>query len=145
VKSLAPMVADRIATLLDPLAVNLAEVGRWPAARSLAAAALAVIPSDIEACLVFTSASGRLGAWGDARAAIDRTLAALAGDGEPPAILRLERAGILEALGEPGGARAELERVAAGGGELAAEARRRLARLESPAPSHPQPPLRPGR
>jgi len=129
VSSLAPLYASRLATLAGPLAVNLAEVGRWAEARGLTAASLAVLPGDLEACLIYSTASGRLGEWRAARDAVERTLAWFEAEGEPPAILRLERAEILTALGERDGARAELEVVAAGGGDLAAEARRRLAAL----------------
>jgi hypothetical protein len=142
VASLGPMFADRIATFTVPLASDLAELGRFGPARRLAAATLAVVPGDLAACLLYTTAAGRAGEWRAAKAAIERTLAAIDAEGEPPDVLRLEHAEILERLGETRQARAELEAVAAAGGGLAGEARRRLAARRSQIPQPPRNPRR---
>jgi hypothetical protein len=104
--------------------VYLTDLGRTGGARLFAAATLEVMPWDIEACLVYTTACAAEGSWSAARHAIERTIAVVARDGEPPAALQLEYGRILARTGDAPLARTILASLAARGDErLAAEVR----------------------
>lgn len=118
------MYASLVRPFAHPMSVYLAELGRTRGARFFAAATLEVMPLDIEACLVYTTACAAEGAWAAARRAAERTIGLIVRDGEPPPVLQMEYARILARTGDVPLAREILESLAARGDErLAAEAR----------------------
>lgn len=138
---LAPWLAslrEPFEKLVLPFAVqtahHLSARGRDEPARRLAAAVLAYEPEDVPANLIHSLAASRAGAWREARAGIERGLAALARAGRDSPDLRLELARLLAVTGEREAARAELGRVlgvARSGTEAARAARGMLADLEA--------------
>lgn len=138
---LAPWLAslrEPFEKLVLPFAVqtahHLSARGRDEPARRLAAAVLAYEPEDVPANLIHSLAASRAGAWREARAGIERGLAALARAGRDSPDLRLELARLLAVTGEREAARAELGRVlgvARSGTEAARAARDMLADLEA--------------
>ena len=109
--------------------IELAERGRFAEARRFAEATLVMAPDNVQPCVLYALCSERLGEWEAARSATERSLGALAAIGEESPTLHLQHAEILAHLGDRDGARRELETVAAAGGGLADEARRRLEAL----------------
>jgi hypothetical protein len=63
---------------------------------------------------VFTTACAADGEWTVARIGIERTLAVYGGASEPPPVLQMEYARILNETGDAGGARSILESLVAG-------------------------------
>ena len=125
VRSLRPMYQERVGPFVSVLGIELERLGRCAAARELALATMEIAPRDVQACLLSSGCSGRLGVWPAARAAIERSLAAH-GTAAPP-VLRLHYAETLARTGEPSLAIRELERVAASSdATLAAQARSML-------------------
>lgn len=121
------MYASLVRPFAHPMAVYLVELGRTGPARFFAAATLEVLPLDIEACLVYTTACAGEGAWIAARRAAERTIGMIAREGEPPPVLQLEYARILARTGDAPMAREILALLAGRGDErLAAEARAAL-------------------
>jgi len=132
-RSLRRLFEDRLQALVADLAGALERRARCAPARDLARATLEMTPEDVTACLIFAQCSGRLGDWGAARAAIERTLAALEAAGGAPPVLRFEHAETLARTGDLERARLELERVAASGDPvLAAQARLALGSAGGP-------------
>jgi tetratricopeptide (TPR) repeat protein len=108
------------------MGVELAERGRYAEARRYAEATLIMAPEHAQACVLYAVCSERMGEWDAARSVTERSLGAIAAMGETSPTLRLQYAEILEHLGDGESARRELEAMAALGGEIGAEARRRL-------------------
>jgi hypothetical protein len=132
---LRPMYAGLVRPFTHPMSLYLAELGRNESARRFAAATLEVMPDDIEACLVFTTACAAEGAWALARGGIERTLATFERGAEPPPVLQMEYARILAETGDAPGARAILEALAGSSDAAVAEAAQ--AQLETTAPAPP--------
>ncbi len=127
VGSLRGLFAERYARFAQWMAMELLERGAPEPARRLAAAVATMEPDDVTACLTLVDASIQLGAWNEALQALGRTERALEGRSEVPGLLRLQRAGVLQHLGDLAAARAELEIVRYGPDpELAARAARAL-------------------
>jgi hypothetical protein len=80
-------------------------------------------------CVLYVACSAGLREWGAARAAAERTLRALDAAGVASPTLRLHYGEVLANLGERAAARREFEGVAAVGGEIGEEARRRIEQL----------------
>lgn len=132
VQSLAAVYEERLRPFAQAMALNLAELDRLEPAREFSAATLEVLPGDAEACLLYATASGRAGRWGDARAALERSLAWLEPAGGAPAFLRLEYAEVLAQVGQPEAARSELRALLVGAAPddpITAAAERMLADL----------------
>ena len=108
---------------------ELADRGRYAEARRFAAANLVVAPEDEQACVLHAVCSAQLGELAASRAVIERSLRAYRAAGQDSPTLRLHYGEVLLNLGDRAGARRELEAVAAAGGEVGAEARRRLDRM----------------
>ncbi len=113
VRVLDHMYASLVRPFAHPMSVYLVELGRDAPARFFARATLEVIPDDVEACLVYTTAAAADGEWADARGVIERTIGRIARDGEPPAALQTEYARILAKTGDGPLAREILESLAA--------------------------------
>jgi len=127
---LGRMYESLVRPFAHPMSVYLTELGHPGTAQPLAEATLEVMPWDIEACLVYTTSCEAEGAWSDARRAIDRTIAWVVRDGEPPPALQLEYARILARTGEAPMAREILRSLASRGDErIAAQARAVLAEI----------------
>ena len=132
VQSLAAVYEERLRPFAQAMALNLAELDRLEPAREFSAATLEVLPGDAEACLLYATASGRAGRWGDARVALERSLAWLEPAGGAPAFLRLEYAEVLAQVGQPEAARSELRALLVGAAPddpITAAAERMLADL----------------
>ena len=118
------MYASLVRPFAHPMSVYLAELGRTGGARFFAAATLEVLPLDIEACLVYTTACAAEGSWAAARRAAERTIGLIAREGEPPPVLQMEYARILARTGDGAMAREIMESLAArSDARTAAEAR----------------------
>jgi hypothetical protein len=113
VRLLARMYANFVRPFAHPMSVYLTELGRPAAAVPFAVATLEVMPWDVEACLVYTTVCAARGRWDDARRGIERTIAVLARDGEPPPALQFEYARILARTGDAAFAREIMESLAA--------------------------------
>lgn len=128
VRSLAPIYADHVHALARAMALELAELSRFGRAQAFARATFEMSPDDVEACLTLATCEERLGRWADARAVIERGLAAHPAS-EAPAGLVSEHAETLARTGDAAGARRELEHVIAlvpAGTPLEVDARKRL-------------------
>jgi hypothetical protein len=124
---LEPMYKGLIRPFAHPMSVYLVELGRDDSAAFFAAATLEVVPDDVEACLVYTTARGALGQWPAARVAIERTLHAVERGGEPPTVLQFEYARILRHTDDVDFARQVLESLSRNSDPgVAAEAHREL-------------------
>lgn len=127
IRVLGRMYASLVQPFAHPMSVYLTELGHPETARPFAAATLEVLPWDMDACLVYTTACAAEGDWPDARRAIEHTIAWYARDGEPPPALQLEYARILARTGDRPLARQILTSLAARDDEtLAEEARTTL-------------------
>ena len=105
VRGLLPLYLKHIATFDYALAEELALVGHFEAAASVAAANHLMIPADVPSCLLASISLARTGRWSEARAVIERTLAATEpGPGDPSLTLQYARA--LSHTGEKTRARA---------------------------------------
>lgn len=120
---LSGMYANLVRPFAHPLSIYHAELGHNESARRLAAATLELMPDDIEACLVFTTACAQDGEWTIARRGIERTLATFRAAAPPP-VLQMEYARILHETGDTPGARSILEALAAARDLEVAEAAR---------------------
>ncbi len=129
VTSLRPVYEYQFSYFVLATGMELADRGDFAAARRLAAATLVMAPDDPQACVLYVTCSASLGEWSAARTAIERTLGALEAGGQASPTLRLHYGEILANLGDRDGARREFEAMTAVGGEIGAEARRRLERL----------------
>jgi hypothetical protein len=129
VTSLRPIYRFQFSEFAVAMGAELAERGRLAEARRFAEATLLMTADDIQACVLHALCSERLGEWDAAERVTVRTLAVLDAEGDTSPTLRLQLAEILAHRGDRAGARRELETVAAAGGEIAAEARRRLETL----------------
>jgi hypothetical protein len=124
------MYGGLIRPFTHPMSAYLTELGRHSAARTFAVATLEVLPADIEACLVYTTACAADGLWEDARRGSERTIAVFARGGEPPAVLQIEYARILSKTGDTPLAREILESLASRSDPAtAAQAREAIAEL----------------
>jgi hypothetical protein len=131
VQSLAPVYAGTVQALAAPMANELALLGRDEPARALARATLEVRPGNVEASETYAVCSGRMGRWGDARRATERTLAAAAGGVAEPGLV-LAHARALAHTGERAGAMQELQALSlrlAENDPVGREARRMIAEL----------------
>jgi len=134
VRSLAGLYAMRIQPFVSDMANELAALGRNEPARAFARATLALRPDDLDAGVVYSVCSGRLGRWGEAREVTARLLAA-GGDREAEPALILLHARALERTGDAAGAMRELERLVArvgAGDPVGAQARHMMDRLSAP-------------
>ncbi len=129
VRSLSPVYDEHVRRFAEQMSVMLARSGRYEAASRFALATLAMHPEDDSACMVYSVCARSLGLDDRAQAVIERALAARRVRPVDPG-LRLEYARVLEALGQPARARAELTALTAitdPHNAVAAEARRILA------------------
>jgi hypothetical protein len=108
-RPLGRMYTALVRRFAHPMSVYLLELGRDEPALRFSLATLELLPGDVEACLVYTTAAAGLGRWDDAIVVADRTLAATS---DPPPVLRIERVQLLLGAGRAGEARAELESLA---------------------------------
>lgn len=125
---LAPVYDARFASFVNALAYELLDHGRFAPARDLARAAVQAAPGDVSMALTYATAAESLGAWSEARQALERTIGALGGIERVPAVVQWSYADALARDGAPERARPVFEQLARGAdAELAALARARLA------------------
>jgi tetratricopeptide (TPR) repeat protein len=131
VLSLLPIFADHVYGLARPMALELTELERLDRAQAFARATFEMSPDDVEACLTLATCEERLNRWADARAVVERGLAAHPANDAPPGLVA-EHAETLARTGDRDGARRELERVISigpPGSALEVAARKRLGEL----------------
>ena len=110
VLALQRMYGSLVRPFAHPMSLALVELERPEPALRFAAATLEVLPADIEACLIYTTASARLARWNAGLATLDRTITALGGT---LPVLELERAQLLIGAGRLDDARQTLVDLAA--------------------------------
>ncbi len=109
--SLQPLFSSRIRTFAYDLSRHLAELGRLEAAMPLARSIVDELPRDAVANDLFVWQASRVGAWEDARDAMERRLElADPASGDDPAV-RLSYAQLLAQTGDLVSARREARRV----------------------------------
>jgi hypothetical protein len=131
VMKLGQVFATRYAPFARALSLSLIERKRPGPALALARSIVVVRPGDVQACLMVVTTAEQMGAWGLARAEVERSLRWLGRTAESAPFLHLQYADLLAHDGEVERARAELEGLLGSGDDyLIGEARRRLDALD---------------